>query len=340
VPPRSRAARGDRSLVSLPELSDTGSFETCRARFGSLDIRLHAGHRRYVDILPHAFRLWPVADDATAPGVELVAVDGTEPRPPAGQAGDFLRIETEAGTVRVSTAISELRLDRMTTPACARLVVHVDDQQDAFVDHYIVMHLQKLLQQMGRLRLHGAAVELGGRTAVFLGDKGAGKSTISLALGRAGATVLADDQIVIRRTDGEVLVSGVDGALRVTEKTERYFFDAPIRVPSADFGGVAKKEVALADHVAASPGVDVVPSDLLFCHVGDHFEIRPLARSEAVRRVVHSVQSLHRFAGPDDQADFLGLVTTFVQSVDVFELELSPDLAELDRLIGHLGRDA
>ena len=33
---------------------------------------------------------------------------------------------------------------------------------------------------------------------MFLGDKGAGKSTISLALGRAGATVLADDQIVIR----------------------------------------------------------------------------------------------------------------------------------------------
>ena len=49
---------------------------------------------------------------------------------------------------------------------------------------------------------------------------------------------------------------------RVTEKTEGYFFDAPIRVPSADFGGVVKKEVALADHVAALPCVDVVPNDL------------------------------------------------------------------------------
>ena len=97
--------------------------------------------------------------------------------------------------------------------------------------------------------------------------------------------------------------------------------------------------MALGDHVPASPGVDEVPSELVFCHVGDRFEIRPLARREAVRRVVQSVQSLHRFAGPEDQADFLGLVTTFVQSVDVFELQLSPDLAELDRLVDHLGRD-
>lgn len=323
----------------MPELPESVDFETCRARFGSLDIQLHAGHRRYIDILPRAFRLWPTADNPTVPDVELVAVDGIEHRSPIGQSDDFLRIETEAGTVRMSTATSELTLDRTTDPAHARLVVHAADQPDGYVDHYIVMHYQKLLQQLGRLRLHGAGVTLGGRTAVFLGDKGAGKSTISLALGRAGATVLADDQIVVRRTDDRVLVSGVDGALRVTEKTEQYFFAEPIIGPAADFGGVAKKEVALGDHVPASPGVDAVPSELMFCCVGERFELRPLARSDAVRRVVHSVLPHHRFAGAEDQADFLGLVTTFVQSVEVFELQLSPDLAELDRLVEHLGRD-
>jgi hypothetical protein len=174
---------------------------------------------------------------------------------------------------------------------------------------------------------------------VFLGDRGAGKSTISLALGRAGATVLADDQIVVCSTDGRVFVSGVDGALRVTEKTEDFFFTAPIDAPAADFAGVAKKEVALADHVPAAPGVDEVPNELMFCCVGDRFELRPLARSEAVRRVAGSVLPHHRFAGAEDQADFLGLVTTFVQSVDVFELQLSPNLADLDRLVDRLGRD-
>ena len=239
----------------------------------------------------------------------------------------------------MSTSISQLTLDRATAPACPRLVVHVANQRDEFVDHYIVMHLQKLLQQLGCLRLHGAAVKLGGTTAVFLGDKGAGKSTISLALGSCGRDRPR------RRPDrrpahrwAACSSSGVDGALRVTEKTERYFFTEPIRATPADFGGVTKKEVALGDHVPASPGVDEVPSELVFPRVGDRFEIRPLPRREAVRRVVQSVQSFHRFAGPEDQADFLGLVTAFVQSVDVFELQLSPDLAELDRLIGHLGR--
>jgi hypothetical protein len=148
-----------------------------------------------------------------------------------------------------------------------------------------------------------------------------------------GATVLADDQLVVRRSDAGILVSGVDGGLRVTQQTEAHFFSVPLGEPLQDFAGIAKKEVALADHVVAKPGVDKVPHTLLFSRVGDHCAVEALPRRVALRRILDDLLPLHRFAGPDDQRDFLALVTAFVNAVDVFDLCLSRDLRDLDRLV-------
>lgn len=50
-----------------------------------------------------------------------------------------------------------------------------------------------LLQQRGRLVFHGSAISISGRAAIFIGDKGQGKSTISAALHREGHGFVADD---------------------------------------------------------------------------------------------------------------------------------------------------
>lgn len=54
-----------------------------------------------------------------------------------------------------------------------------------------------LLERRGLLTLHGSAVELSAGVAVFLGDKGAGKSTTAAALVRAGKTLLTDDIVAV-----------------------------------------------------------------------------------------------------------------------------------------------
>jgi hypothetical protein len=210
--------------------------------------------------------------------------------------------------------------------------VHAAGQRDENVDHYMVMVMHKLLQLYGRIRLHGAAVVLRGRTYVVLGDKGAGKSTLALVLGRAGGTVLADDQVVVRGVNGAVSVSGVDGDLRLTAESERHFFSEPIDVMPQDFAGIPKKEVPLADLVPAQPRVDHVPDALLFSKVGSELGIEHLPRRVALRRIIDGIITLHRFAGPDDMREFMGIVTAFVNSVVAYELSLSPRLADLDRL--------
>ncbi|TGV75989.1 serine kinase, partial [Mesorhizobium sp. M2D.F.Ca.ET.145.01.1.1] len=57
--------------------------------------------------------------------------------------------------------------------------------------------LARLLHQRGLLVLHASAIAVTGRGAIFMGDKGAGKSTTASALIRAGHDLLTDDVVAL-----------------------------------------------------------------------------------------------------------------------------------------------
>ncbi|CAN5359816.1 hypothetical protein BH09PSE1_BH09PSE1_04980 [soil metagenome] len=60
-----------------------------------------------------------------------------------------------------------------------------------------------LLHRRGLLTLHGSAINIEGRAAVFLGDKGAGKSTTAAALVQAGYPLVTDDIVAVALGQGE-----------------------------------------------------------------------------------------------------------------------------------------
>jgi hypothetical protein len=319
--------------------ADDARVSVRRVRFGSLDLRLIAEPRHF-ELFPFHFRAWPEPDEPSAPDVELTIHDDPRLRTRIEELDDRLEIHDGAGTTRIESTISELVIDERTHPTRSQLVLWPTGQDPKKVEHYVVMNLRTLLRRLGRIQLHGAAATLGTRTVVLLGDKGAGKSTLSLAIGRGGGTVLADDQLMLHVHGAEVRISGVDGGLRVTEQTERHFFAEPLQYEPQDFGGTMKKEVPLRAHVPATPGVDVVPTACYFPCVGERLEVVPIGRAVAMRRILDAVVPLHRFAGPIDQQDFVRAITTFVRSVDVFDLTLSPDLHELDRVVDVVARAA
>ena len=73
-----------------------------------------------------------------------------------------------------------------------------DGDDDRFLCQCIVgPGLGVLLHRRGRLALHGSAVDVGGRAVVFLGQKGAGKSTTAAALLDRGHALLTDDLVAI-----------------------------------------------------------------------------------------------------------------------------------------------
>jgi hypothetical protein len=62
--------------------------------------------------------------------------------------------------------------------------------------------LPLVLSRRGRTVLHASAISYAGRVAAFIGRSGAGKSTLAVACARLGASIVADDCLVVYPGDG------------------------------------------------------------------------------------------------------------------------------------------
>jgi hypothetical protein len=138
-------------------------------------------------ILPE---LQPAAPGATDVVIAVGAIDLPKPSPET--ATDF-RFERDrqylawhaVGAFLISDAC---RIDIEPAPG-------VDDTLIAFPLLGPVMAL--LLHRRGLLVLHASAIAVAGASAIFMGDKGAGKSTTASAMIRAGHQLLTDDVVAV-----------------------------------------------------------------------------------------------------------------------------------------------
>src|SRR5262245_46454957 len=132
---------------------------------------------------------------------------------------------------RVSTIHTEVLsvvVDQSQMPAQVRITIRHGQRSHYELRVHLAVVFHKILLLLDRVVLHAAAVQLHGRLALFIGDRGAGKTTTTIALSRAGGTVLGEDHLVLRRTADGFLVSGCDERWRVDERTERHFFGDPL----------------------------------------------------------------------------------------------------------------
>ena len=90
------------------------------------------------------------------------------------------------------------------------IVVHPELADADIVSHLVVDHvLPRLLARRGYTVLHATCVAYGDHAIAFVGASGAGKSTLAMSAVQDGARLLADDCLVLDRTDAgfEVLAS-------------------------------------------------------------------------------------------------------------------------------------
>lgn len=80
-----------------------------------------------------------------------------------------------------------------------------------------------LMHRLGSLVLHGSAVELDGEAAIFLGDKGAGKSTTAASLVAAGYPLIADDVVAVSLSGETPLVLAGFQAMKLDSHMKERF---------------------------------------------------------------------------------------------------------------------
>ena len=98
------------------------------------------------------------------------------------------------------------------------------------------------LHLRGTPLLHGSAVRIGDRALLFLGRKGAGKSTAAAALAAAGCEVLSDDVIALKQDGGDMAILPGFASLKLSQAARDQLLPRATLI-GADDGGAAKRMV-------------------------------------------------------------------------------------------------
>jgi hypothetical protein len=220
----------------------------------------------------------------------------------------------------------------------ARIVIFVREPQysfAAFRDHlFEVIH--KILFFFKRFYIHAGAVKWEDRVCAFVGDRGSGKSTVCLRLAKDGAQIISDDHILFNQSGDDLFISGCEETVRVTEKTEKGLFGSLLTENQNDYDGVLKKEILLKDYFDCIPFQDFPIHDVFFVHVGDAFNIYPISKQQAVINLIEKTKAFFRFNRPEDLNDYLAYFSKLTSQTRLFDLMLSPDLGDLNKLIAFL----
>ena len=326
-----------KAFFDVTDFLDTDSERQFGAlRLGNLCIHISAPSRMYLedfaaiyaaalhdlDKVPPAELYLDILENPGKPDVEIPE-DGLVIVPPGELYTEAMFTRTTFGNgaprVRLTVMDTSLRMDRR----------HM----------YLVVLLNKILFQMGYIRLHSSAVSLDGKANAFIGDRGAGKSTTCAYLAKRGGLILADDDVMMRFDSKSVLVSGCDERMRIMPDTEAHLF-GKLDVRPQEFGGFLKKEIRTATQFSTDPYVDHGLHRIFFPNVGENFLIKRLPPSQLVMRLMSILVPANRFAGHSDHSKTLQMLTDIADRVSVFELTLSRDFKGLDNLFEFLKSDA
>lgn len=197
----------------------------------------------------------PAADEAVDPDVEIRT--GTlEPVPESVPGEGTRRIVADPDCCRLTYDT----IGTFLVEAGERVTVDPDrdDVAPGEVPPKVVRRLFEnemmgiLLHQRGALVLHASAVAVDGRAAVFLGPRGAGKSTTAAAFHTRGHTTLEDDVVGIDVSgDRPVVLPGVPQLRLKPEAIDALGVDGTTR-PERDTGAVKR-------YKQLEPTIDPVP---------------------------------------------------------------------------------
>ena len=187
-----------------------------------------------------------------------------------------------------------------------------------------------LLERRGLLTLHGSAVALSAGVAVFLGDKGAGKSTTAAALIRAGKSLLTDDIVAIDCGSTPVLYPAYPQVKLTHEASGAIAVAAELM--DRPHPAFEKNRLRLNAPFDPSPQR---PRAALVLERGERFELRSLSGPEALTalmRFSYATRFGRTLMSGKAAADHLRQCAALSRTLAVCRLTVPNDLAALSEL--------
>ena len=106
----------------------------------------------------------------------------------------------------------------------ARIILPAESARLQMATHSLFnLCLFELLKRRGRYNIHAAGLSIGGQGLLFTGVTGAGKSTLTVALLRAGFGLLGDDTLFLTQGEEGIRALAFPDEIDVTEQTLGFF---------------------------------------------------------------------------------------------------------------------
>ena len=214
----------------------------------------------------------------------------------------------------------------------------IDDPLLAFPLLGPVMAL--VLHGRGLLVMHASAIAVNGRSVVFMGDKGAGKSTAAGAMIRAGHRLLTDDVVALDLSDPErpMILPGFPQLKLAADAADA------IRLEQAEVRPQVHPQIDKAQHrLRGGFAADAAPvSRLYVLERGGQAAISPLASGAALPAIIKFsyITRFGRQALPDDfAAAHLRQCARIAGRIGVSRLEVPTGLARIDEAVAAIEAD-
>ncbi len=193
------------------------------------------------------------------------------------------------------------------------------------------MSIAPLLRRRGYFLIHAFAATLKGKATLIVGPSGSGKTTSGLSLVMAGWGYLANDVLLLKEGEAEIVFAlPTPGGIALTKQTMRLLPD--LTSTWTDLAADMSKIHWPVTKIVAGWARPAQVNAILFPIVGDETRCRleSLSKAAAVARLMES--SIDRW-----DVDFMPEHITFLEKLcrqaDCFVLHLGQDVSRLSELI-------
>ncbi len=201
-----------------------------------------------------------------------------------------------------------------------RIVIELPARYNsAMVQAYITgACMATILLQRSILPMHGSAVVIGGRAAIFTGHSGAGKSSLCHAFRKNQYEYLSDDITVVSvNEEGHTMIQPSFPQQRLCRNTARKLgYD--LKDPS--LGYVDGKVIINSDHLFWNQPAPLAAVFEISKHRGRRVEVTPVTGTEKLKRLINNINYSDIFKGMGVTQDFFLKCTEIANKISWFEL--------------------